>query len=79
MAKDFEGEVLQRLARMEAKQDETAKKLTETYDYRNSEIAPRLPVIDKLDKDFEKHTDGHERWRIGAGLAIIGAYLKGMF
>ena len=79
MAKYFESEVLQRLTRIETKQDSATNQLTEHYQYRKDEIAPRLPIIDNLQTQLEKHTDGHERWRIGASLAIIGAWIKGFF
>lgn len=73
---DDQGE---RLARIEAKQDSTHNQITEHYQYRKDEIAPRLPVVDELKRQQDRHLDGHERWRIGASIAILGAWIKGFF
>ena len=77
MSQEFETKVLITLARLEEKMDSSDKKHSEHFEYRNKELAPRLPVIDKLEKEMEGHKENHEKWRIGATLAILGAYIKG--
>lgn len=77
MAENFETKVLVALARIEEKVDSSDKKHSEHFEYRNKVLAPRMAVVDALKERMDKHSEGHERWRVGAGIAIIGAYLKG--
>ena len=79
MAKDFESEVLQRLTRIEEKVDASEKKHSEHFEYRNKVLAPKMALVDSLKEWKDAHSSGHEKWRIGASLAIFGAYLKGFF